>query len=531
MNNLPNLPSDQSTLKLVILLDQYQIQAWQKDVVERLANYPHIQISLIVTSRKQSRSSLVESLLRNYRKLESLKVKKYPLHDRTEELDTLLQKFSNLKISSKQIDMNLDDQTFGVDLIIDLTRAIASTDFTSFANQSVWSIYVGIKNMGGLFEVIGNRPYVVTEIVATNEGGIQNTIYSQKTPVDTFSWTKTSGMAFWRLGQVIEQLVSQKCSSLPSDLGGTNLPSSDLTSSRAYLDTWRVSLLIWDFAKKFIKEKFSNLLFREQWILLIKRGIDIPTRTEDFQLKLPPKDRFMGDPFLIKRNGHYYCFFEESLMKPKKGYISYMALGINGDWGPSIKVIEKPYHLSYPFLFEWENGLYMIPESSADKTIQLYKCNEFPHSWIHVHNLMDDIIAVDSTLINYGGLWWLFANIKTNPGGSTWDELHLFHADSPVSNHWTPHKNNPIKTDVTNSRPAGRIFERKGKIYRPAQDSSYRYGYGMVVNQIVELSKERYREKPHWSMHPDGDDFRGMHTLNFSDQHTIIDAIYRRRIY
>lgn len=39
----------------------------------------------------------------------------------------------------------------------------------------------------------------------------------------------------------------------------------------------------------------------------------------------------------------------------------------------------------------------MIPESSANKTIELWKCTEFPLKWEKHSNLIENIEAVDST--------------------------------------------------------------------------------------------------------------------------------------
>jgi hypothetical protein len=109
------------------------------------------------------------------------------------------------------------------------------------------------------------------------------------------------------------------------------------------------------------------------------------------------------------------------------------------------------------------------------------------------------------------------------------DELHLYYGDSPLGP-WKPHAKNPVKSDVRNSRPAGRPFYWKGDLYRPAQDSSQRYGYGMRINRVVQLTPSEFREEevsqilPQWRR-----DLRGTHTLNICDDLTVIDCLVHRR--
>jgi len=49
------------------------------------------------------------------------------------------------------------------------------------------------------------------------------------------------------------------------------------------------------------------------------------------------------------------------------------------------------------------------------------------------------------------------------------------------------HPKNPVKNDLTSSRPAVTMFERDGKIYRPTQNCSNSYGGSIVINCVTEL--------------------------------------------
>jgi hypothetical protein len=244
---------------------------------------------------------------------------------------------------------------------------------------------------------------------------------------------------------------------------------------------------------------------------------------------MPPRDRYFADPHVIRRNDAYYVFLEEYSYEKAKGHISVIRIDADGRYGEAIKVLERPYHLSYPFVFEHAGELYMVPESMTNRAVELYRCVEFPTRWEFVRNLLQDVWAVDSTLLYHAGKWWLFANLLENAGGSTSEELFVFYTDCFLSGAWTAHPLNPVVSDVTRARPAGAIQQRGGKLYRPSQDCSVRYGYAIRINEIAALSTEEYAEREVESIEPDwGNNLLGTHTLAYADGLTVVDALLVR---
>ena len=126
----------------------------------------------------------------------------------------------------------------------------------------------------------------------------------------------------------------------------------------------------------------------------------------------------------------------------------------------------------------------------------------------------------------------MFTNIKENEGASSWDELFLFYADSPLSAVWTPHPANPIVSDVRKARPAGGIFQHKDGLIRPSQDSSRGYGYRLHFNRILTLNETEYREEVFSTFTPDRDwQVRGLHTFNQAGHIVVMDGKSRRFRY
>jgi len=209
-----------------------------------------------------------------------------------------------------------------------------------------------------------------------------------------------------------------------------------------------------------------------------------------------------------------------------------MQMDDTGRYSAPQPVLTRSYRLAYPFVFEWQGDYYMIPETSANKTVEVYRCLEFPSRWAFCGTLMENVTAVDTTLYCDGQKWWLFANIRERPGASLGDELFLFYADTPLTKHWTAHPENPVVSDVRRSRPAGRLFEHRGQLYRPSRDSSRGDGYAVKINRVVTLSETEYREEEVSSIEPNwANDIRGVGMLSHAHRLTVVDARLRRFIY
>lgn len=285
-------------------------------------------------------------------------------------------------------------------------------------------------------------------------------------------------------------------------------------------------------AGKRIRTRARSLLWRHeqpQWFIALRkrqRTSEPLQSMEGFQIFLPPHDRFYADPDLVNKGGRNFLFFEDYLLREGRAVISCAELTDFAEIGEPRVVLERPYHLSYPFVFEDRGEMYMMPESRANSTIELYRATEFPYRWEPAKVLMRDVAAVDATLFEHEGKLWLFANMAAGPY-STCDELWLFSADS-LEGEWRPHPRNPIVSDVTRARPAGRLFRHGGKLIRPSQDCSVSYGHAIQFNEVVTLNESDYRERP---LHRVGPDWMpgnlGTHTYTFNEDFEAVDGNFR----
>ena len=281
--------------------------------------------------------------------------------------------------------------------------------------------------------------------------------------------------------------------------------------------------------RRVARRAIEKALHIEQWSLAF-RFQDAETPPADlagYARLVPPRDRDWADPFAIEKNGRYFVFFEELPYAARKAHIAMTEVRRDGSWTSPVRVLERDYHLSYPFVFQHEGELYMIPETGANATVELYRCADFPLRWKLERVLLEGIRLVDATLHRSADRWWMFAN---GAAGRVFDdELHLFHADRLLGE-WRAHQRNPVKSDARCARPAGRLYWRNGALHRPAQICVPRYGAGLSMNRVLQLTPQVYAERQVGRVLPDaGRGILGVHTLNRAGELSVVDAFTRRR--
>ncbi len=232
--------------------------------------------------------------------------------------------------------------------------------------------------------------------------------------------------------------------------------------------------------------------------------------------------RYFADPFVIVRDGRRYVFCEEYPYATGKGVISVFTIEADGRVTSPRVVLERPYHLSYPFVFERGGEVFMIPETLGNRAIELYRAVTFPDRWEKVATLVDGVEASDATLLERDGRLWLFAAISDG-GRSTWDGLGLFHADD-LFGEWRALPANPVLADAGAARPGGEMFVRDGALYRPAQDCREFYGGGLAIARVDRLDLDGYAQTVVARIKPDPRRADvGMHTVNTGGGIEVID--------
>lgn len=274
----------------------------------------------------------------------------------------------------------------------------------------------------------------------------------------------------------------------------------------------------------FFKIRISRYFFPTQWIIGYKNINENNWKYLDIS-----SEKMQADPFIVFENGKYFVFYEELYFEENKGYISVGELDLEKNRLVNQRIIlEKDYHLSYPFIFKEDDKWFMIPESSQNKTVDLYEAERFPYEWKFKRSLLKNVENVDSTLIKKDNIWYLFTNEK-QLGISPNDELSIYYSEDFLNKEFKKLFLNPVISDVSCARMGGKIFLKNSKIYRVSQDCSKRYGYRVNINEILEIDKNNYKEQNIEVLkHPRSKKIIGMHTYNFSNEIEVADFLVLR---
>lgn len=222
-----------------------------------------------------------------------------------------------------------------------------------------------------------------------------------------------------------------------------------------------------------IIQKLKNAITGGEWSIAYR-----PISSNIFKLVAPSNEYWYADPFVFEAGEEHYIFVEQYRKDINKGCIGYFQFekGIPVNKGI---VIENNYHMSYPDVFEYKDNYYMIPESSANNSVDLYVAERFPDKWKKIKSLIMGEKLVDTTVFQDRGRLYLityslFAKYEIRV-------YELFMEKLEVKLLSKKHYTNNI------GRPGGRLYVKDGKLIRPAQDSSRKYGENLILYDVDTL--------------------------------------------
>ncbi|KAL4521104.1 hypothetical protein Ndes2437A_g05046 [Nannochloris sp. 'desiccata'] len=213
---------------------------------------------------------------------------------------------------------------------------------------------------------------------------------------------------------------------------------------------------------------------------------------------------FVADPFIFAKSGvpkelgppnqpPLHIFFETKSNIVMRGEIG-VAESLNGGatWQYIGIALSEPWHLSYPYVFSWNNQVYMMPEGSGSGSLRLYRAVDYPLRWELEKELINKPL-VDASLVEWKGRWYLFASDPSRPGHKKNAELQIFHSEAPLGP-WTQHYLNPVMSGDPRSgaRMAGRLLKHNDRLYRFGQDCSGTYGRNVAAFRIDVLSPTEF---------------------------------------
>ena len=194
-----------------------------------------------------------------------------------------------------------------------------------------------------------------------------------------------------------------------------------------------------------------------------------------------------ADPFITKKDGVYYCFFELStgnLSTSTLGY-AYSYDAITWTYGNKLSGLET--RCAFPNVKLDSNGeWYMIPDTSAN--VDVYKAVNFPSVWQKEYTLLTGSFA-DTDIIKIGDIYYMFTMEARNQSRN---QLKCYYNESGdwKNTSWVKHPQSPV-LQSPGMRLAGNIIVNDdGSAVVPCQGTQTgQYGEKTTFYQFTNFSK------------------------------------------
>jgi len=248
---------------------------------------------------------------------------------------------------------------------------------------------------------------------------------------------------------------------------------------------------------------------------------DLPVRW----LPEEPPFTFLADPFGWRDGEALYLFAEQYDYRTRHGVIERLRLGPDGAVAERRLALAEPWHLSYPFVFEGEGALWMLPEAHRSGALTLYRAHGALEDWRPECRIALDCVPVDASIVRREGRWWLLYSPATSKATKL-GHLHVAWADR-LTGPWTPHPGNPVRVDRASARPGGRPVEIGGRLMLPMQDCTATYGGAIRPLWIDRLDETGFAATAGEALalpSSAGSYDAGMHTLSACGDVTFLDV-------
>jgi hypothetical protein len=173
-------------------------------------------------------------------------------------------------------------------------------------------------------------------------------------------------------------------------------------------------------------------------------------------------------------------------------------------------------HMSYPAVTTIDGRELILPEIARWSPPRLYRLRAGKLEAEGALQVEGNPRLIDATLLQHEDRLFLFANRK-DVGSNA---LYLWWARN-LDEPFAIHPDSPVRIAPSGARMGGALFQFGGRLIRFGQDFTGRYGDGLFVLEIDELTPDNYRERTIGKIA--FQDRRGPHTINFRDGEILFD--------
>ncbi len=524
------------------MCSSHSFQQWQADALHALLSRDHKLVLLIRDARKPVRKGFTEKLRTfNWDQLVFKLCNRYFFRHRSRQRVDMSGEVSGIPELSCNVEtkgfseyfsrQDIDQiRSYDLDFIIRFGFNILRGEILNAAKHGIWSYHHDDEQKyrggpAGLWEIYYGDPVngvILQRLTEKLDAGI----------ILKKGWFKTVDHSYSaNLDQLLLESaawIAQAATAISLGLPVNTEPSATRANVFKVPGNLKCLWFLVILFRNKIRFHYRELFLSEKWnIAIISRPVHEVISLGDFMASKPvwmkeaPTGSYYADPFGFSAGGKDFAVFEHFSYAKGKATIATAEIKNVGILPGISDAIVTPDHQSYPYTFEDKGEIYCTPESFTAKKIALYSLNKDIPEFVLQKLLLDGIEAVDPTLFFFNGYWWLFFTLKRQSN----TELHAWYSEELWSE-FRSHLNNPVKTDVRSSRPAGTPFQYQGALYRPAQDCSTTYGARVVINKVVRLTPSEFEEIPVKVISPfmDSPYTKGLHTLSGWGTFTLIDS-------
>jgi hypothetical protein len=428
-----------------------------------------------------------------------------------------------------------DLKNLRLDLILDVSIGVIDELFLTVSKYGVWKLLFkdySLKNIGpvGFWEVLTKKPVIGATLLRTNLNSKDCDVID--TAFFNRHWTMTETANIVSEGSISLLFKNLKRLQNGSIEVQAIFKTRNIHDKKPSLKNVLV-YLFWFFKEFFgrLKEKVMAKVFDrryECWTIFTgSKGFFENIISSSFPLEMP-KHEFWADPFLFYYDNNDYLFFENYSYKTKRGKISCGVL--KGDKLTNvIDVLNFDFHLSFPFIFEENGEIYLMPESSENKKLEIFRAVDFPSKWELYSTAFDGETVADAFFhTDQQHQKWLFINKQAAISSPMNSELFIYKVDSIKLDSMVPHKQNPVLIDARVARNGGSIFEHNNQLFRPSQRNiDGIYGKALNINRIDKLTIDEYVETTVHVIEPTFDKkLMGLHHLHQCKGKFVFDAAF-----
>jgi hypothetical protein len=550
-------------MRIGILIKRFEkLPNWELRIINEILNSQTLELSLLIqdgrvgSENPNSLENKIKRLLKSKNMVGALLLKLQVLVERRifkerlttdkEEIISRLEEIDVVRLRPERrgfLDVFSSEDAqkikeYDLDLILRHEFGIIRGPLLRAAKYGIWSFHhaddsINRGGPAGFWEILLKRPHVgvtLQQLTPELDGGlvIDKAFYNRH-----WSFVKTNRM-------LLEASVSVLFKSIRQLQRGNCLPSNSVvyynhlykapsfTNTLVYMITFYMKLL-----SKSI-ERIKTILFGTRygcWTLFIGRGEFM--RSTLFRLRPVelPKREFWADPFILNYKGENYVFFENYSYKTKRGKIS-CGMIRNQELVNVSDVLVLDYHLSYPYVFEENGDIYLLPETRDNDRLELYRCVRFPDKWELYSTAFDGEKVIDAFFYDDDSRQkWLFVNKVADSSVPSVSELFIYKVESLKLDNLEAHFQNPVIISSTKARNGGSVFRYRDGIYRPSQANiDGIYGRALNINRIEKLTIDEYVETEVVTSYPSfHKGLMAMHHLHQTDGLFVIDAAFRKK--